>query len=129
MNSLNLKRFKSERLASTKFSCVSCGKCCKNRGIELTFREIKRIATFLNLNLNDFQKKYIEMRDVERIKKSIHYDYRIKKKAFFLKMMRDDGICVFNEYKDGISRCGIYPARPNICHLFPFTVFFLQWLL
>ena len=121
MDTANLKRFISERLSLTKFSCISCGRCCKNRGIELELSEIKKIASHLRMKLTQFMKKYIETRNIDRIKKSIQHDYRIKKKAYFLKIIRDDGICVFNEIKGALSRCTIYPVRPNICQLFPFT--------
>lgn len=121
MDTGNLKRFISERLSKTKFSCVSCGRCCKNRGIELNLGEIKKIASYLDLSISEFMKNYVETRNIDRIKKSIQHDYHIKKQANFLKITRDDGICVFNEIKEGISRCKIYPVRPNICQLFPFT--------
>ena len=82
-----------------KFSCVSCGKCCKNRGIELNQKEIKTIATFLNMDLEDFKEKYIEKREIDRVKTSIHHDYYIKKEENFLKIQREDGICIFNGKK------------------------------
>ena len=121
METGNLKRFISERLSKTKFSCVSCGRCCKNRGIELNMEEIKKIASYLNLSISQFIEKYIETRNIDEIKKSIQHDYQIEKQAYFLKILRDDGICTFNEFKEGISRCNIYPVRPNTCQLFPFT--------
>ncbi|NHI91924.1 MAG: YkgJ family cysteine cluster protein [Candidatus Lokiarchaeota archaeon] len=121
LNIGNLKRFVSERLVKSGFTCISCGRCCKNRGIELTFQEIKTIATYLKIDINEFQRTYIKKKEIDRIKKSIHHNYRIKKEAYFLKIVRNDGICVFNEMKGEISRCKIYPVRPNICQLFPFT--------
>jgi len=104
-----------------KFSCVSCGKCCKNRGIELNKKEIKAIATFHKMDLEEFKQKYIEKRTIDRIKTSIHHDFHIKKDASFLKIQREDGICIFNEQINNLSRCKIYRIRPNICRLFPFT--------
>ena len=121
MNNLNFKRFVSKRLSETRFSCVNCGKCCKNRGIELNDKEIQSIAIFLNIDLEEFKQDYIEKREIDRIKTSIHHDYHIKKEACFLKIQREDGICIFNEKINNLSRCKIYKIRPNVCRLFPFT--------
>lgn len=99
-----------------RFSCNSCGSCCKNRkDITLTPFDIYRTSKFLNMNPNDFIKKYGDLYIGENsylpliAMKFKNIDYGNVKYT----------VCPFNRKKEGKGLCSIHPAKPFVCLSYP----------
>ena len=88
-------------------ACETCeGRCCTGESgyIYVTKDEIIKIAQLLELEVNEFVKKYL-------FKKGYKYSIR--------EMMHNDSYeCVF--YNRESNGCNIYDARPLQCKTFPF---------
>lgn len=86
------------------FKCGKCGKCCNNI-IDMKIDEMSNIATKMNMNVDNFIKKY----NLEKIKINESTDcYRLDNGSF----------CPFLNNK----KCTVYDVRPQICKEFPFTL-------
>ena len=88
-------------------TCETCeGRCCTGESgyIYVTKDEIIKIAQLLELEVNEFVKKYL-------FKKG--YKYSIKEM-----MYNDSHECIF--YNRESNGCNIYDARPLQCKTFPF---------
>lgn len=84
---------------SIAFECKMCGHCCKGEGgIILTAKDQKRLAEYLNINLEDMIGKYTEQ---------VNGKIRL--------ICSTDDYCIF--FKEG---CGVHPGRPDICRAWPF---------
>ena len=84
-----------------RFRCrPGCTKCCEISGyVYLTEADVTRAATFLSLSPVEFEEKYVyRTRNLIRLRKPA------KRQCHFL-------------LADG---CGIHPAKPTQCRLFPF---------
>ena len=83
-----------------RFSCTQCGDCCTGEPgyVWLTRAEIRRLARFLEVTVNDFGERYL--RQVGRRYSLIE---------------RPNGDCAF--YDKG---CSVYPVRPLQCRSYPF---------
>lgn len=83
-----------------RFKCQRCGKCCRGEPgyIWVSVEEIKKIAKYLGISLDEFGRKYL---------KKVDSRYSLVEFA--------NGDCVM--YNDG---CKIYPVRPCQCATFPF---------
>ena len=86
-----------------RFSCIGCGRCCKSEDgseacVYLNGDDIKDIASFLNLTVEEFKKNWTEIRHGKIVIKDP------KKDCPFLKN----------------NRCIIYPVRPLQCKTWPF---------
>lgn len=91
--------------------CKKCGgNCCIGESgyIWLSPKEKEGMAKFLDLNVDEFTKKYLT---------KVGYKYSIKEKSF-----NGGYACVFFDEKR--LRCGVYEARPNQCRTFPFWDYF-----
>lgn len=94
-------------VAGLHFKCTSCGNCCSGPGegyIWVTKPEIKFIADFLRLSLDQLHERYL--RRVHR-RTTIVEDPKTKD-CIFLKKVGDKKLC------------SIYPVRPNQCRTWPF---------
>ncbi|MEW6536031.1 MAG: YkgJ family cysteine cluster protein [Candidatus Auribacterota bacterium] len=84
--------------------CLQCGNCCRWGGyVHLTDKDIKRIASFLEMEEYDFIQKYTCLTDNRNGLSIIDGDV--------------PGTCVFLES----NNCRIYSARPKQCREFPYT--------
>ncbi|WP_456324479.1 YkgJ family cysteine cluster protein, partial [Desulfonauticus submarinus] len=82
------------------FYCQKCGHCCEGKGgIVVSLEEQNKISSFLNLSIEEFQKKYLEQNQGKDV---------IKTKNNF---------CIFFDPKKG---CGIHPVKPKVCAAWPF---------
>lgn len=52
----NFQRFISQRVKDSTFACLRCGKCCRSSDIILSNREIRAIATHLNISISELKK-------------------------------------------------------------------------
>ena len=89
-------------------ACKECeGNCCIGESgyIWVNPIEIKEIAKFLEIDVDEFKEKYL-------IK--VGYKYSIKEKPY-----KDGFACIFFE-----NGCKIYEVRPNQCRTFPFWDYF-----
>ena len=89
-------------------ACRKCeGNCCIGESgyIWVSPIEIKEIAKFLGMDVEEFKEKYL-------IK--VGYKYSIKEKSF-----KNGFACIFFE-----NGCKIYPVRPTQCRTFPFWDYF-----
>ena len=84
-----------------RFECTQCGECCRLPGgkIIITYEDVRRITEYLDLNKEQFIKKFCT----------------INQKNISLKD-NDQGYCIFLED----NHCRIYEARPFQCRTFPF---------
>lgn len=83
-----------------RFKCQRCGVCCRGEPgyVWVTIEEIKKIANYLSMPLNEFGRKYV---------RKVGTRYSLLESA--------NGDCVM--YNDG---CRIHPVRPCQCATFPF---------
>lgn len=85
------------------FKCTGCGKCCSGSPgyVFLSEEEIEKIASYLNLTVEAFAKKYIRLVNgrysLIELKRGIDYE------------------CVFLKGKF----CQIYEVRPTQCQTYP----------
>ncbi|MEM7172860.1 MAG: YkgJ family cysteine cluster protein [Pseudomonadota bacterium] len=95
-----------------KYDCSKCpGYCCSYPVIELKNGDIKRIAGYLNMPKTQVREHFV------RTKKKAD---RMNNRIGVLKHQDDDiygTICTFFDIKK--RRCGIYPARPEVCRDYP----------
>ena len=98
MNKLNLKN-------GIKFSCQSSGNCCVSRGkygyVYLSQKDLKKLSSHFNLEINDFKKQYCSKTDG-----FIHLK----------ELKKNNGNCIFLNEK----RCTVYKSRPVQCRTWPF---------
>ncbi len=91
--------------------CAECeGKCCTGESgyIWLTQKEMRNIAEFLDMEINDFKHDYL---------RKVGYRYSLKERY-------KDGEfeCVFFDTQK--KNCSIYDHRPLQCRTFPFWDYF-----
>lgn len=82
-----------------EIDCLSCANCCKTMTPTFTFKDIKRIAAYLNMSPAAFRKKWLtyEKRDKDWVNS--------KQPCQFLDLQT--------------NKCTIYPVRPADCAGFP----------
>jgi Fe-S-cluster containining protein len=84
------------------YSCSKCpGYCCSYPEIEVTKRDIARLAKHLGLTEEQTAARFTKG---ERL-------LRHQKDRIF------DSVCVFLDQKT--RRCGVYDARPGVCRAYP----------
>lgn len=91
--------------------CRVCkGKCCTGRSgyVWVDENEIKSLAKYLNLSLNEFKLKYLDKYADE---------YSLTEKTY-----KNGYKCVFFDEEN--LNCSIYECRPNQCKTFPFWEYF-----
>ena len=81
------------------FRCSQCGNCCRIEGyVWLNDREIAEMADYLDLELEEFSRRYLR---------------RVNGHISLIEKPNHD--CIF--WEDG---CSVYPVRPTQCRTFPF---------
>jgi len=84
---------------NSEILCEKCGVCCRIcNPIFLEPGDIQRISSFLRMSVADFHLRYVET-DGER------FFFKYSKPCRFLRG----------------NLCTIYPARPNVCRVYPFN--------
>jgi Fe-S-cluster containining protein len=90
-----------------KYDCNKCpGYCCSYPLIEVTQRDIARVARHFELSVEKAKKKF--------------FRYDRSEKCWVLRQKEDEHfkkICRFFDTKD--RRCTIYTARPGVCRDYP----------
>jgi len=87
------------------FNCTKCpAYCCSYDRIEVTNRDIKRLAKHFNLTYEQAQEKYTKIAYGERV-------LRHRKDHIF------KSVCQFLDQDE--RRCTIYEARPGVCREYP----------
>jgi Fe-S-cluster containining protein len=89
-------------------ACAACGgACCRGESgyIWSKYDEIRQMAEFLELSVEDFGKMYL---------RKVGHRYSLTEKQ----IGDDDFACIF--FDETKSRCTIYPVRPRQCRTFPF---------
>ena len=94
-----------------QFECARCSNCCRHDPgyVFLTFKDLKKLAAFLNINENIFKEKYcapVSINGFNRLslREKENYD------------------CIFWEEKG----CLVYKNRPLQCRSYPFWSPFLS---
>lgn len=81
------------------FNCLECANCCKTTGPLLTDKDQQRIAKYLDLNLDVFQRNFLRL--------------------------DEDGDWVFSTlpctFLNEDNTCQIYDVRPKACREYPHT--------
>ena len=88
-------------------ACSSCeARCCRGKSgyIWVDFDEVRAIAEFIKVDIEEFKKDYL---------RKVGYKYTLKE----LKI-NESYDCVFYDKK--INGCQIYAVRPKQCRTFPF---------
>jgi len=90
-----------------KFSCTSCGKCCRSSrtNVWVNTNEVKAMATALKKEPFAFATNYCEDRETEE-------------GELLTSLKNKDGACILLG-KDGRT-CSVYEARPMQCRTYPF---------
>ena len=89
-------------------ACEACGgHCCTGASgyIWTKYEEIEKIASFLELSIEDFGSTYL--------RKAGHRYSLIEKE-----IAPENFACIF--FDEAQKRCSIYPVRPRQCRTFPF---------
>lgn len=89
------------------YSCKKCpAYCCTYTDIEVTSRDIDRLARHFDLNYAQAEERFTKDDDKKRVRLLRH-----KKDRIF------DSACMFLDQE--ARRCTIYEARPGVCRKFP----------
>ncbi len=91
-----------------RFRCQRSGRCCSTGpNVALTAYDVCRIAKYIGVDWRELRGRYI---------------IAIIADMLAIPVLRGmgDGVCAFLEYRNGVPTCGIYPARPLRCRLYPF---------
>ena len=84
------------------YSCSKCpGYCCSYPEIEVTKRDIARLAKHLGLTEEQAEARFIKGKRLLRHQKDRIFD----------------SVCVFLDQKT--RRCTVYEARPGVCRNYP----------
>jgi len=89
------------------FECVQCGACCSGPGegyIWVTRPEIKLIADFLKISVEQLRQKYLK---------------RVGRRTTIIEQVGTKD-CIFLRRINDRKRCIIYPVRPSQCRAWPF---------
>jgi Fe-S-cluster containining protein len=81
-----------------QIDCRECGECCRVGEVELSERDIEKLARFLRIDTKTFLKEYTTSGETSD-----------------LILRRSEKGCVFLEGND----CSVYEARPSNCERFP----------
>lgn len=91
--------FRLTRESRYSFKCQRCSACCNNKRLFPDPEEQSRLAEFLRIPEEAFRREYLDASTGE-----------VKVKG--------NGDCIFL----GPDGCGVHPARPLVCRLFPLGI-------
>ena len=90
-----------------RYSCSKCpAYCCSYPEIEVTPRDIERLARHFGIEYRQAEERYTKHDPVEKVRLLRHH----KDKIF-------DSVCVFLDQDK--RRCTVYEARPAVCRSYP----------
>lgn len=96
-------------LRRLKFSCSSCGRCCRELRVPLTLADAQRLPTSAlawlgpeDVDMTGEPESFVLLPEGRRL----------------LVLAQRDGACTF--LSD--DKCGVYARRPSACRLYPFDV-------
>jgi uncharacterized protein len=96
---------KNPRSLRVLYNCSKCpAYCCSYEQIEITKRDLRRIARHFGISYEEAERRYTKNSPVGRV-------LRHKKDDIF------QTVCVFLDGED--RRCTIYDARPSVCQSYP----------
>ena len=115
--SLALKKLKAS-VRTPKFECQQCGTCCVKYVICVTHKDASRVAKQTGLNPHEFLNCIIPEKGVEESFKDVPRFSGLEGQKWILCFKENEKTsgCYFNNS----GPCSIYPARPYVCHAFPF---------
>jgi len=91
----------------TNYSCATCpGYCCSYPEIEVTPRDIQRLAKRFELDYAAAEQRFTKYDAKERVRLLRH-----KKDTMFAT------VCTF--FDQDKRRCGVYESRPGVCREYP----------
>ncbi|MGC8749375.1 YkgJ family cysteine cluster protein [Hydrotalea sp.] len=82
-----------------EIDCLTCANCCKTMTPTFTNADMKRIAAYLNITVDEMKNRWL------------HFDKKDKD------WVNDKQPCQFLNLKD--NKCSIYAVRPQSCAGFP----------
>ena len=88
---------KMHRDTPFSFGCKACGRCCRDKQIQLNPYEVVKLADFLGISTEKFLDSYV------------------RADAPYILFTGEDNTCIF--LSD--SGCSVHPARPLVCRLYP----------
>lgn len=105
-----------------RFSCTQCGRCCTGPEgfVWVNNNEIKKIAQYLNISIEELKEKHTHLVEREENPKSSSLKKHKKKRSLTeipSEKNPGDFDCTFLA-EDGA--CSIYPHRPKQCRTYPF---------
>ena len=98
-NPLQNTRTSSNR-KTEDIECLRCGTCCIRHQAITSPEEAKRIAAYLSLTIQEWEKAYSEPRWHS------HKNYLIR---------HINDACIFLKYDNDMSYCDIQPVKPSCC--------------
>ncbi len=105
----NFTEMQYKRLLFLANRCKRCGDCCKIYEVEVNEFEQERIASFLEMPLEEFRRGML-------------HENRFSWNEFSFMLNKENGYgtrCVFQgRCPDGLYGCKIYPVRPEVCRKF-----------
>ncbi len=89
-----------------RYSCAKCpGYCCSYTEIEITMRDVERLARHFGLSYNAAEARFTKTNS-----KGVMMMRHRKDKVF-------DTICA--QFDQDTRRCTVYEARPGVCRKYP----------
>jgi len=93
--------------ARLRYSCAKCpAYCCSYPDIEVTPRDIERLAKRFSLGYRDAEERFTKVEPKEKVRLLRH-----QKDTVF------DTVCMFLDRKT--RRCTVYESRPGVCRDYP----------
>lgn len=102
-----------EILWHTELHCLLCGECCRNFRVEISPYDIERLADYFGISMGEARARYV----YPPIFSCNEADGILAKKCGTrLDQKMSASECIFlEEQSSGVSTCGIYPIRPEVC--------------
>ncbi|MEM3587912.1 MAG: YkgJ family cysteine cluster protein [Candidatus Jordarchaeaceae archaeon] len=115
--SLLFKKIKAH-IMTPNFECKQCGTCCTKYVICVTHKDVLRVVKYTGLNPHKFLNCMIPEKNAEESFSGVPRFIGEDGKQWILCFKENEktGGCCFNNS----GPCSIYPARPYVCHAFPF---------
>ncbi|MEI9950647.1 MAG: YkgJ family cysteine cluster protein [Pseudomonadota bacterium] len=108
-------------LGYLRFRCTACGNCCRDLRVPLTHADVRRLVDATGRPASQIV-AWLPTREVDLIGEPgslVLLDHAAG--HALMALAQRDGACVF---LGGDERCGVYPARPGNCRLYPFSASF-----
>jgi len=108
-------------LGHLRFRCTGCGNCCRDLRVPLTQADVRRLVDATGREATQIV-AWLQTNEVDLIGEPGSLVLLDHDGGHALMVLaQEGGACIFLGSDD---RCGVYPARPGNCRLYPFAASF-----